>query len=254
MNILFVGDVVGRAGVDIFVRKLPQLKRENAIDFVVVNCENASATNGVVPREASALLDGGADVLTGGNHSFGKITMHPYLDENPRILRPANYEDRCPGRGMASFDCGRARVTVINLQGQSFMDPLRNPFYMLDTLVEQAGGGIVLVDFHAEATSEKRAFGFYADGRVTAVLGTHTHVQTADEQILPGGTGYITDAGMTGVVDSVIRADKEIAVERFLTNLRIPFSLAEGECALCGVILDADERTGRCRSIRRIRA
>ncbi len=254
MNILFVGDVVGRAGVDIFVRKLPQLKRENAIDFVVVNCENASATNGVVPREASALLDGGADVLTGGNHSFGKITMHPYLDENPRILRPANYEDRCPGRGMASFDCGRARVTVINLQGQSFMDPLRNPFYMLDTLVEQAGGGIVLVDFHAEATSEKRAFGFYADGRVTAVLGTHTHVQTADEQILPGGTGYITDAGMTGVVDSVIGADKEIAVERFLTNLRIPFSLAEGECALCGVILDADERTGRCRSIRRIRA
>ena len=161
-------------------------------------------------------------MLTGGNHSFGKITMHPYLDENPRILRPANYEDRCPGRGMASFDCGRARVTVINLQGQSFMDPLRNPFYMLDTLVEQAGGGIVLVDFHAEATSEKRAFGFYADGRVTAVLGTHTHVQTADEQILPGGTGYITDAGMTGVVDSVIGADKEIAVERFLTNLRDP--------------------------------
>lgn len=114
------------------------------------------------------------DVLTGGNHSFGKITMHPYLDENPRILRPANYEDRCPGRGMASFDCGRARVTVINLQGQSFMDPLRNPFYMLDTLVEQAGGGIVLVDFHAEATSEKRAFGFMRTAEVTAVL-RHAH-------------------------------------------------------------------------------
>ena len=125
---------------------------------------------------------------------------------------------------------------------------------MLDTLLEQAGGGIVLVDFHAEATSEKRAFGFYADGRVTAVLGTHTHVQTADEQILPGGTGYITDAGMTGVVDSVIGADKDIAVERFLTHLKIPFALAEGECALCGVLLDADEQTGRCRSIRRIRA
>lgn len=252
MNILFVGDVVGKPGVEAFVRKLPKIRRDNGIDFVVVNCENASAVNGVVPREADALFAAGADVLTGGNHSFGKISMHPYLDENPNILRPANYEDRCPGRGMVTVDCGKACVTVINLQGQAFLDPLRNPFHMLDALLEQVGGGVILVDFHAEATSEKRAFGFYADGRVTAVIGTHTHVQTADEQILPAGTGYITDAGMTGVVDSVIGAEKDVAIERFLTNLRTPFSVAEGECALCGVILDADEKTGRCRSIRRV--
>ncbi len=245
MKILFIGDVVGKPGCDCVARLLPRIKRHYGVDLTVINCENATATNGVMPAAAQSLLDAGADVLTGGNHIFGKKQMHPLLDDNERILRPANYPSRAPGHGRVDIDCGAYTVTVINLQGNAFMDALENPFTVLDRLLDGAGR-IVLVDFHAEATSEKRALGFYVDGRVTALVGTHTHVQTNDAQVLPGGSGYMTDAGMTGVVDSVLGAKKEIVIERFLSKLPIPFELAEGDTALCGVLIEADEKTGKC--------
>ncbi len=248
MKILFIGDVVGKPGCDCVARLLPRIKRQHGVNLTVINCENATATNGVMPAAAQSLLDAGADVLTGGNHIFGKKQMHPLLDENERILRPANYPGSAPGHGRVDIDCGAYKVTVINLQGNAFMDALENPFTALDRLLDGAGR-ITLVDFHAEATSEKRALGFYADGRVTALVGTHTHVQTNDAQILPGGSGYMTDAGMTGVVDSVLGAKKEIVIDRFLTKLPIPFELAEGETALCGVLIEADEKTGVCKKI-----
>ena len=248
MKILFVGDVVGKPGCDCVARLLPRIKKEHGIDLAVINCENATATNGVMPAAAQALLDAGADVLTGGNHIFGKKQMHAMLEENDRVLRPANYPPSAPGRGRTDIDCGRYTVTVINLQGTAFMDALESPFDALDRLLVDAGR-ITLVDFHAEATSEKRALGFYADGRVTALIGTHTHVQTADAQILPGGSGYLTDAGMTGTVDSVLGAKKEIVIDRFRSKLPIPFELAEGKTALCGVVIEADEKTGKCRHI-----
>ncbi len=253
MKILMVGDIVGEHGCDCFAAKLPVLKREQGIDLVIVNCENATATSGIMPSQAQFLLDNGADILTGGNHIFGKKQMHPFLNENPFVIRPANYPDKAPGVGKAHIDCGSAKVTVINLQGTVFMDSLESPFDCLDRLLEDDdNGGIILVDFHAEASSEKRALGFYADGRVTALVGTHTHVQTADEQILPKGTGYITDLGMTGVIDSVLGADKELAVSRFRNKMPVPLELAEGKTALCGVIIEAD-RCGKCLSVTRVR-
>ena len=252
MKILMVGDIVGEKGCNCFARKLPSLKREHRIDLVIVNCENATATSGIMPSQAQFLLDNGADLLTGGNHIFGKKQMHPFLNENPFVIRPANFPDKAPGKGKAHIDCGSAKVTVINLQGTVFMDSLESPFDMLDKLLDdKENGSIILVDFHAEASSEKRALGFYADGRVTALVGTHTHVQTADEQILPKGTGYITDLGMTGVTDSVLGADKELAITRFRNKMPIPLELAEGECTLNGVIIETD-RQGKCLGITRV--
>ena len=253
MKILMVGDIVGEYGCNCFALKLPVIKREQGIDLVIVNCENATATSGIMPAQAQFLLDNGADMLTGGNHIFGKKQMHPFLNENPFVIRPANYPDKAPGAGKAHIDCGSAKVTVINLQGTVFMDSLENPFDCLDRLLDdEDNGSIILVDFHAEASSEKRALGFYADGRVTALVGTHTHVQTADEQILPKGTGYITDIGMTGVIDSVLGADKELAITRFRNKMPVPLELAEGKTALCGVIIETD-RSGKCLSVTRVR-
>ena len=252
MKILFVGDVVGAPGCACFAGLLPGLKKEYGIDLTIVNYENASAANGVMPAAAQSLLDAGADVLTGGNHSFGKKQMYDFLEENERVLRPLNFPAACPGHGRCDVDMGACTVTVLNLQGCAFMEALKSPFEALDEELKKGTGKIVFVDFHAEATSEKRALGFYADGRISALCGTHTHVQTADEQILPQGTGYMTDAGMTGVVDSILGAEKQIAIDRFLTKLHIPFELAEGESALCGAVLDIDEKTGKCRTIERI--
>ncbi len=248
MKILLVGDVVGKPGCDCVTRLLPRIRKQYGIDLTIINCENATATNGVMPAAAQGLLDAGADVLTGGNHIFGKKQMHTLLDEQERILRPANYPNSAPGHGRVDIDCGAYTVTVINLQGTAFMDALESPFTALDRLLDGAGR-IVVVDFHAEATSEKRALGFYADGRISALVGTHTHVQTNDAQVLPGGSGYITDAGMTGVVDSVLGAKKDLVIDRFLTKIPIPFELAEGETALCGVVIEVDEKTGKCLSM-----
>ncbi len=252
MRILFIGDVVGKLGCEGFVRKLPAIKKEHNIDITIVNCENATATNGIMPAQAQFLLDNGADVLTGGNHIFGKKQMFEMLEDSPFIVRPANYPDSAPGKGVAHIDCGRDKLTVINLQGTVFMDSLKSPFDTLDEILKTEDcGNIIFVDFHAEATSEKKALGFYADGRISALVGTHTHVQTADEAILPGGTGYLTDAGMTGVQYSVLGAKKEIAIERFMKKLPVPFELEEGEVTVNGVVCEIASN-GKCQSIKRI--
>ena len=247
MKILMVGDIVGEKGCNCFARKLPSLKREQRIDLVIVNCENATATSGIMPSQAQFLLDNGADLLTGGNHIFGKKQMHPFLNENPFVIRPANFPDKAPGKGKAHIDCGSAKVTVINLQGTVFMDSLESPFDMLDKLLDdKENGSIILVDFHAEASSEKRALGFYADGRVTALVGTHTHVQTADEQILPKGTGYITDLGMTGPINSVLGIDPEQSIGKFMGDPPQRYNSAKGPVKLGGCLFEIDPETGKC--------
>ena len=253
MRILFIGDVVGKTGCEGLARKLPQIKKEYNVDITIVNCENATATNGVVPAQAQYLLDNGADVLTGGNHIFGKKQIYEMLEESPFIVRPANYPESAPGKGVTHIDCGRDKLTVINLQGTVFMDSLKSPFDTLDDILKNEDcGNIIFVDFHAEATSEKKSLAFYADGKISALIGTHTHVQTADEAILPGGTGYLTDVGMTGVQYSVLGAKKEIAVERFRTKIPVPFELEEGEIQVNGVLCDIASN-GKCLSIERIK-
>ncbi len=256
MRILFIGDVVGRAGRRAVREVLPLLKREEGIDFVVANGENAAGGIGITPEKAEELLSMGVDVITSGNHIWKKREILPYLDRHPRILRPANYPPGAPGRGSGVYTArDGTRVAVLNLEGRVFMKPLESPFRISEQQIEILKGQtpIVIVDFHAEATSEKMAMGWFLDGEVTAVIGTHTHVQTSDERILPGGTAYITDAGMTGPVNSVIGMKKEIAIQGFLTQLPNRFEVATGEVELQGVILEVDETTGRALEIRRIK-
>lgn len=256
MRILFIGDVVGRAGRRAVREVLPLLKREEEIDFVVANGENAAGGIGITPEKAEELLSMGVDVITSGNHIWKKREILPYLDRHPRILRPANYPPGAPGRGSGVYTArDGTRVAVLNLEGRVFMRPLESPFRVSEQQIEILKGQtpIVIVDFHAEATSEKMAMGWFLDGEVTAVIGTHTHVQTSDERILPGGTAYITDAGMTGPVNSVIGMKKEIAIQGFLTQLPNRFEVATGEVELQGVILEVEETTGRALEIRRIK-
>ena len=256
MRILFIGDVVGRAGRRAVREVLPLLKREEEIDFVVANGENAAGGIGITPEKAEELLSMGVDVITSGNHIWKKREILPYLDRHPRILRPANYPPGAPGRGSGVYTArDGTRVAVLNLEGRVFMRPLESPFRVSEQQIEILKGQtpIVIVDFHAEATSEKMAMGWFLDGEVTAVIGTHTHVQTSDERILPGGTAYITDAGMTGPVNSVIGMKKEIAIQGFLTQLPNRFEVATGEVELQGVILEVEETTGRALEIRRVK-
>jgi len=253
---LFIGDVVGRAGRRAVREVLPLLKREEEIDFVVANGENAAGGIGITPEKAEELLSMGVDVITSGNHIWKKREILPYLDRHPRILRPANYPPGAPGRGSGVYTArDGTRVAVLNLEGRVFMRPLESPFRVSEQQIEILKGQtpIVIVDFHAEATSEKMAMGWFLDGEVTAVIGTHTHVQTSDERILPGGTAYITDAGMTGPVNSVIGMKKEIAIQGFLTQLPNRFEVATGEVELQGVILEVEETTGRALEIRRVK-
>jgi len=256
LKILFIGDIVGRAGRRAVREILPGLIREEGIDFVVANGENAAGGIGITPEKAEELLALGIDVLTSGNHIWKKKEIFPYLESHPRLLRPANYPPGVPGRGSGIFLSRRGmKVGVLNLEGRVFMRPVESPFRVSERQIEYLKGEtpIVVVDFHAEATSEKMAMGWFLDGEVTAVIGTHTHVQTADERVLPGGTAYITDAGMTGPLDSVIGMRKEIAIEGFLTLLPNKFQVAKGDVELQGVLLEVDEVTGLARSIRRIR-
>lgn len=251
VRILAIGDVVSSQGCEKLRRCLPSLKKEKQIDITVVNGENSAAGNGMTPFSAEHITASGADVITGGNHSFKRREVYGLLDSSPHILRPMNYPDSCPGRGSMILDKGFVRVGVINLSGTAFMEPLRNPFDCLDEAVDELSKQvkIIIVDFHAEATGEKRALGYYADSRVSAVFGTHTHVQTADAQILPNGTGYITDIGMTGPKQSVLGVKPEIIIEKMRTNMPVRFETADGECCLQGVIFEIDKRTGSCVSV-----
>ncbi len=254
MKILFLGDIVGNPGREVFAKHVPAMRRNGEADVVIANAENAAGGSGITESVARELFSFGCDVITLGDHVWDKREVYPFLNSAPNVVRPANFASEAPGRGMCVVDVNGVRVAVVALMGRTFMKYLLNcPFRTLDSVLgDLTGAGIIVVDMHAEATSEKVAMGWYADGRVSAVLGTHTHIQTADAQILPGGTAYITDAGMTGPYDSVIGQTKERIIERYLTGLPNKFEVASGKAMLCGVVLDVDEATGRARSIVRV--
>ena len=254
-HILAVGDVVGEEGLRHLSRHLRQVKKMKNIAFAVVNGENI-AGNGLTADQAEDLFAAGADVITLGNHTWGKVQIADYLEDSPYILRPANYTARAPGRGYGVYDCGAIRIAVMNLIGRCDLDSnADNPFFVADRLLkgEKDKPTFTLVDFHAEATSEKEALAYYLDGKVSAFFGTHTHIQTADEQILPQGTGYITDLGMTGPKNSVLGVKSEIIINRLRDNDMSKFEFAEGDGILCGCIFDIDPETGRCLSAEGIR-
>jgi hypothetical protein len=256
MRILFVGDIVGKPGRRAIDRVLAKVVAENGIEFTIANGENAAGGMGITPDIALEMLDKGVDVLTSGNHIWAKKEIMPFLSEESRLLRPANYPANVPGRGMGVFQAANGQsVGVLNLEGRVFMKSLECPFRVgekgIERLKEETK--IVIVDFHAEATSEKMALGWFLNGKASAVLGTHTHIQTSDEKILSEGTAYITDAGMTGPTDSVIGIRKEVALGRFLTQIPWKFDVATEGVVLQGVVLEVDEGTGRSQKIQRVR-
>ncbi|HEY5676048.1 MAG TPA: TIGR00282 family metallophosphoesterase [Myxococcales bacterium] len=257
MKLLFVGDIVGKPGRMAVRHFLPALRQKHALDLCIGNSENSAGGAGITPDSADELLDAGLDLLTSGNHTFSKREIAPYLDRDGSLqLRPANYPEGAPGRGHAVISSpSGVKLGVINLEGRVFMKPLECPFRTADRLIASMraeGVRCIFVDMHCEATSEKNAMGHYLDGRVSAVLGSHTHIQTADERVLRGGTAYITDVGMCGPWDSVIGLRKETAIERFLTQRHAPFELAHGDVHLQGAIVDLDEESGRARSVVRV--
>jgi len=260
MRILFIGDIFGRPGRTIVREKLKELVREQRIDLVLANGENAAAGFGITPSLAEDLFDLGIDVLTTGNHVWDKREIIEYFqmaDGNPhsparRLLRPANFPASLPGWGVFEGQKNGANYAVINLQGRVFMGASDDPFRFADKLLEKIKAKIIFVDFHAEATSEKVAFGWYLDGRVTAVVGTHTHIPTADEIVLPKGTAYITDVGMTGPYDSVIGVKKELIVDKFLSGMPTRFEAATGDVRLCAVVVQCDDKTGRATRMERL--
>lgn len=254
MNILCVGDVVGAVGCRHLQEVLPRIKRETNADVCIVNGENAADGNGMLPLSVKAMFDAGADVITGGNHTFRRREIYEQLDENPYLLRPANMPVGTIGRGMTVVDRGRYQLTVINLLGTVYMEAMDNPYDILDKLLEQAGNPrFCVVDFHAEATAEKRGLAWYADGRISALFGTHTHVATADEQVLPLGTGFITDVGMTGPIQSCLGVKTELAVEKMRTKMPVRFATADGACAMDAVLFTLDDATGHTVAVKRIR-
>ena len=260
MRILFIGDVFGRAGRDLLHAHLKDLIRERAADLVIVNGENAAAGFGITPPIAEEIFDLGADAITTGNHIWDKKEIYEYFasaDGDPnararRLIRPANYPAGVPGFGVYE---GKAKngvpFAVVNLQGRVFMADNDDPFRKADALLAAIKARVILVDMHAEATSEKMAMGWYLDGRATAVVGTHTHVPTADERVLPKGTAFITDVGMTGPYDSIIGVEKELVLHRFLTSMPARWEPATGDVWLCSVLVDCDEQTGRATHIER---
>ncbi len=255
MNVLFVGDVVGKPGRRILERLLPELIDRHRADFVIVNIENAAGGFGVTPELWSELQRLPIDCFTTGNHIWDKREGVDLLDREPRLLRPENYPDGNPGHGVFVGETSAGiPVAVVNLEGQVFMKALPSPFTAADRVIEKIGerSKVVIVDFHAEATSEKQALAFYLDGRVSAVLGTHTHVPTADERILAGGTALLTDVGMTGPYESVIGMRADRVLQRFLLQTPSSFEVAKRDVRLAGVVLDIDEKTGKARSIERL--
>jgi metallophosphoesterase (TIGR00282 family) len=256
MRILFIGDIVGSPGREACGALIPKIKKAKKADFIIANAENAAGGSGVTEKIADELTGYGIDVITSGDHIWKRKDIIEVLDLHPNILRPANYPPGAPGTGcrvIKSWD--GAAVGVINLVGRVFMEPVECPFRAAAQAVEELckETKIILLDMHAEATSEKIAMGWYLDGRVSAVVGTHTHVQTADERVLPQGTAYITDVGMTGPHDSVIGRKKEQILTRFLTQLPTRFEMAEDDVQLNGAIIDVNEKTGKARSIERVR-
>lgn len=254
ITILFLGDVVGKPGRRAVSTYLASEDRPDA-DVVIINAENTAHGFGLTESNVRELYDAGADILTGGNHTFDRKEIFGFMPHYPSLLRPANYPEGTPGTGFYIHTIGDTKIAVINLLGRVFMDPMRSPFHVADELVGYARTetNIIFVDMHAEATAEKVALGWYLDGRVSAVVGTHTHVQTADERILPKGTAYITDAGCCGPMNSVIGMDFDAVFRRLVQQLPARFEVASGQAAVSGVVLKIDKRTGRALSIERVR-
>lgn len=255
MKILFIGDIVGRPGRHLVRDALPRLIDQHMIDLVIANGENAAAGFGLTADVVAELLDMGIDVLTTGNHVWDKRDGLICLEQEPALLRPANYPVDVPGRGVGVFRTAAGlSITVVNLEGRVFMGNLDCPFRKADAILQELGPGqkIIFVDFHAEATSEKGALAAYLDGRVSAVVGTHTHVQTADERVLPGGTAFISDVGMSGARDSVIGIRKELSIQKFLTQMPVRYEIAKSDPVLCAVVVSINEDSGQANSIERI--
>lgn len=253
-KILCFGDVVGPAALDVFTKNLSRLRKKYGADMVIVNGENVSEGNGIMPDEADALLYSGVDVITGGNHIWQKNRIFSYLDDKNEIIRPANYPPSNPGRGYTVVDMGSARVLVMNVLGTVFMESLACPFETVDKILEKEKGryDIAVLDIHAEATAEKKALAYYLDGRVNVIFGTHTHVATADEQVLPKGSGYITDLGMCGCEKSCLGVESEIIIEKLKSKMPARFKLADGEITLSGALFELD-KDFRVRSVERIK-
>lgn len=255
MNILFIGDIVGSPGRQSVKELLPGLKKEFNLDFVIANAENAAGGSGITAKVAEELFESGIDVLTSGDHIWKKREIFDFINLEPRILRPLNFPAETPGAGWGVFKTNKdSKIGVISVLGRVFMEALECPFKTTKKAIEAISKetNIIIVDIHAEATSEKVALGWYLAGQVSAILGTHTHIQTADERILPPGTAYITDVGMTGPYDSVIGRRIEDVLERFITSVPTRFEVAADNVQLHGVVVDIDEKTGRARSIVRI--
>ena len=254
MRILAVGDIVGESGVRKLKEVLPKIKKEEKIDFVITNGENSAGGMGITEKIFKEMLDLGVHAITMGNHTWGKKDIFKFIDE-PQILRPANYPKGVVGKGMGIYECKGKKIAVLNFIGRVDINILsENPFIMAKEMVEEIKDkvDIIIIDFHAEATAEKIAMGRFLDGKITALFGTHTHVQTADEQILPEGTAYITDIGMTGPKDSVIGMDIQASIKRFETTLPEKYKLAEGDCIFNGVIFEIDDDTNKVKEIKRI--
>ena len=247
MKILAIGDVVGTNGCECLRRILPAYRRLNGIDLCIVNGENSAQGNGILPQSAEHLLTSGADIITTGNHAFRRFEIYNKFDEEGYpLIRPANFYRTAPGKGYYIIDKGFMKIAVINLAGTVYLENNDNPFDCIDRILgEVSDCRIKLVDFHAEATAEKKAMGFYLDGKVSAIFGTHTHVQTNDAQVLPNGTGYITDIGMTGPVQSVLGVTPSLAIEKIRTNLPVRFENPDGECRMEGCIFEIDNKTGK---------
>lgn len=252
MNILCIGDIVGRSGSETLVSQLKYIKQDYNIDFVIANGENATTGNGINRERADMLIDGGVDVITLGNHAFSKARqVNELFNLKYPVIRPLNMPQETNGNGYIIKECNGKKIAVVNALGRVFMTPCDCPFNAVKNLLKSIEADFIFLDFHAEATSEKKAMGYFLDGKVTAVFGTHTHVQTADEQILPKKTAYITDIGMTGPITSVLGIKKEISIKKFTTMMHEKYENAEGACSIEGVIVETEE-SGLAKSIKRI--
>ncbi|GAA0461781.1 TIGR00282 family metallophosphoesterase [Alkalibacillus silvisoli] len=255
MNILFIGDIVGRPGRTALESQLSNLKKQHNADLTIVNGENAAHGKGITKKIYQQILDWGADMVTLGNHAWDKREIFDFIDEVSNLVRPANYPEGTPGTGLQFIKIGNKKVAVINIQGRTFMTPIDDPFTIVDGLIERAKKetDIIFVDFHAEATSEKQAMGWYLDGKASVVVGTHTHIQTSDERILPNKTAYITDVGMTGPYNSILGVEKEAVIRKFKTGLPVRFDIPEtDQTVLSGVVVKVDSKTGEAKQIKRI--
>ncbi len=254
IRVLHIGDIVGAPGRRIFARLIPQLRAEWKLDAVIANAENAAAGRGITPALADELFAAGADLLTLGDHAWDQKEIVPYLIREPRLIRPANFAPDCPGKGWGVIDLPSGqRLAVLSLIGRVFMPPAECPFRTADAALKQIPTSLVFAEIHAEATSEKIALGRHLEGRVTSLVGTHTHVQTSDETVLPRGTAYLTDLGMTGPKDSVLGRDVQSVLKKFITGMPSKFEIAEEDVALEGALITADPVTGRATAIKRVR-